>query len=418
MRLAIVSREFPPVTEYTGGIGHQYARLAPELARQGHEVHVVTVARERSAYRSLDGVHVHMLREPSPTGPLAESRGMIGRALQVDRVLSSAGPWDVVYGAEWRGEMARHAVRRDRAPVITNLATSLAKVHEAGRGNSRRIGLRTGVQRALERGQSERSQAIIAPSQAILDWTRERWDIAGIPSRILPNMIDVTATRALARGAPPDGFPVGSGEPTVVYFGRLEPVKGVDVLVQAMREVWQRRPDARLVLIGRDTNWGGGESMATRLARIAGPHEDRLTFTGNQPPERLFPAVAAADAVVLPSRWESFSLAALESMALGRPTVVSRVGGLTEFVEHERNGLVVVPGDTSALSRALLRLLDDPDLRQRLGEQASATAEEFDVTPVTRRHASYFEEVAAWAGAQAGSRRATRQRMLVQPRSR
>jgi glycosyltransferase involved in cell wall biosynthesis len=231
-------------------------------------------------------------------------------------------------------------------------------------------------------------------------------------------MIDVRATRALAHGAPPDGFPVGSGEPTVVYFGRLEPVKGVDVLVLAMREVWQGKPNARLALIGRDTNWGGGESMAARLARIAGPHGGRLTFTGNQPPERLFAAVAAADVVALPSRWESFSLAALESMALGRPTVVSRVGGLTEFVEDGHNGLVVPAGDPSSLAGALSRLLDDEPLRTRLGAQASATAEEFDVTPVTRRHASYFEKVAAGTGAQAGSRRATRQRMLVQPRSR
>jgi glycosyltransferase involved in cell wall biosynthesis len=415
MRLAIVSREFPPVTEYTGGIGHQYARLAPELARQGHEVHVLTVARERSAYRWLDGMHVHMLREPQPAGPLAESRGMVGRALQVDRLLCTTGPWDVVYGAEWRGEMARHALRRDRAPVITNLATSLAKVHEAGRGSARRTGLRTGIQRALERGQTERSQAIVAPSRAILDWSRARWDIERIPARILPNMIDVAGTRRLARGAPPESLAARTDEPTIVFFGRLEPVKGVDVLVQAMHEVWQQTPNVRLVLIGRDTNWGGGESMGTRLEREAGAHRDRLTLTGNQPPERLFPAVAAADVVVLPSRWESFSLAALESMALGRPTVVSRVGGLTEFVEDGHNGLLVAPGDALALARALTRLLDDATLRGRLGAQASATAEEFDVAPVTRRHASYFEELTE---GQAGSRRATRQRMLVQPRSR
>jgi glycogen synthase len=417
MRLAIVSREFPPVTEYTGGIGHQYARLAPELARQGHEVHVVTVARERSAYRLLGGVHVHALREPDPNGPLAESRGMIGRALQVDRLLSAAGPWDVVYGAEWRGEMIRHALRRHRGPVITNLATSLAKVHEAGRGNSRRVELRTAVQRGLERGQTERSEAIVAPSRAILDWSRARWHIEGIPTRILPNMIDVAGTRRLARGAPSEPLAGPTQEPTVLFFGRLEPVKGVDVLVQAMSEVWQKTPSVRLVLIGRDTNWGGGEPMGRRLERLAGEHRARLRLAGNQPPERLFPAVAAADVVALPSRWESFSLAALESMALGRPTVVSRVGGLTEFVEDGRNGLVVAPGDASALARALMRLLEDPGLRGRLGANASATAQEFDVTPVTRRHASYFEEVAG-AGAQAGSRRATRQRMLVQPRSR
>jgi glycogen synthase len=392
MRLAIVSREFPPVTEYTGGIGHQYARLAPELVRQGHEVHVITVAPERSAYHDIDGVHVHALREPRPAGPLGASRGMVGRALQVDRMLSKAGPWDVVFGAEWRGEIARYALRRDRAAVITNLASSMAKIHEASAGRlSRSIAIRTAVQRTLERRQTERSEAIVAPSRAILEWSRDRWRLDRIPTQILPNMIDVTKTRRLAHGAPPDEFP--AGEPAVVFFGRLEHNKGVDLLVRAMLGLWQRGRRTRLVLIGRDTTWSGG-SMALELRRLAGVHEDRLTFVGNQGPEGLFPAVAGAEVVALPSRWENFPLALLESMALGRPTVVTRVGGFPEVVEQDVNGVMVPPDDHEALGRALERLLDNPDLRASLGARAARTAEGYDIDVVTRRHAAYFEEVA------------------------
>jgi glycogen synthase len=398
VRLCLVSREYPPITEYSGGIGRQFAALAPELARQGHDVHVATITGERSHYQWHDGVHVHLLREARLPGPLSESRIMLRRALDVDRLLVAAGPWDVVYAAEWRGEAVRHALRRQRAAVVTNLASSLAKVHEvsrAGAGASSR--LRSAIQHRIERSQTERSNAIIAPSRAILDWAREAWGVARIPSEILPNMIDVQGTRRLAGGDPPEAFP--SAERPVVYFGRLEQVKGVDVLVGAMARLWRAGRGARLVLIGHDTRWGTTESMAARLERIAGPHRDQLTFIDSQSPDRLFPALAAAAMVVLPSRWESFSLAALESMAVGTPLIVSGVGGLAEFVRDGSNALVVAPGDEPALAGAIDRLLDDEPLRDRLAGEAARDAQAFDVAPVTAQHASYFERVAREATA-------------------
>ncbi len=358
---------------------------------------MVTIADGPSAYQMLEGVHVHMLREPRPGGPFSDSRGMAGRALQVDRVLRAAGPWDVVYGAEWRGELARHAVARRRGAVVTNLATSLAKLQDvSANGNSRGAALRSAVQRALERGQAERSEAIVAPSTAMLDFARGIWDIARIPSHVLPNMLDVAGTRRLALGAPPSAYP--ADRPTVAFFGRLESVKGVDVLARAMRRLWSRGRSAELVLIGHDTNWGGAGSMITRLKSIAAPFEDRITFIDNQPSDRLFPAVAAADVVALPSRWESFSLAALESMALGRATVVTGVGGVTDFVEHRENGLLVAPEDDEGLACAIDELLEDVPLRERLGECAARRADDFDVTPVTRAHADCFSRIAAGSG--------------------
>ncbi len=354
---------------------------------------MVTIADDASGYRTLDGVHVHMLREPSPPGPLRASRGMVGRAIQVDRVLRAAGPWDLVYGAEWRGELARHAVARHRAPVVTNLATSLAKLHDVSTNGSRRGAvLRSAGQRALERAQAERSDAIIAPSTAMLEFARDVWNIAHVPSHVLPNMLDVAGTRRLARGQPPLTYP--ADVPTVAFFGRLESVKGVDVLARAMRRLWSRGRSAQLVLIGHDTNWGGGDSMLARVKGIAAPFEARVTFIGNQPSDSLFPAVAAADVVALPSRWESFSLAALESMALGRATVVTGVGGVTDFVHDRENGLVVASEDDEALAAAIEELLEDASLRLHLGESAARRADDFDVAAVTRAHADRFAQIA------------------------
>lgn len=401
MRLCLVSREYPPLTEYSGGIGRQFAALARELARQGHEVHVATITHARGRYELHEGVHVHLLREAPPPGPLGESRSMIRRAIDVDRLLRAAGPWDVVYAAEWRGEAVGHALRKQRPAVVTNLASSLAAVHQTTRGGaaggapSLSIRARSAIQHAIERKQTERSNAIVAPSHAILEWARRAWRVGRIPARVLPNMIDVEHTRRLSAGGPPDAFP--AGEAPVVYFGRLEEVKGVDVLVGAMGRLWRAGRTARLVLIGHDTQWGAREKMSARLKRIAASHRDRITFIDAQPPDRLFPAIAASAMVVLPSRWESFSLAALETMALGRPLIASGVGGMAELVRDGANGLVVPPGDEPALAGAIDRLLDDGVLRERLASEAAGDASAFDVAPVARQHAGYFEQVAAAA---------------------
>jgi glycosyltransferase involved in cell wall biosynthesis len=164
----------------------------------------------------------------------------------------------------------------------------------------------------------------------------------------------------------------------------------VEELVQAMRVVWDTYTEARLVMLGADR---GG--MSRTLREHAGQYADRLHLLGNQPAERLFPALAAADVVAMPSRWESFPIAALEAMALRRPMVVTRGFGFEEFLEDGRDGLMVPLRDPAALAAALLRLLSDADLRRRVGARAGETAERYDAPVVARMHADYFRQLAA-----------------------
>jgi len=134
--------------------------------------------------------------------------------------------------------------------------------------------------------------------------------------------------------------------------------------------------------------------MAANLRRIADVYADRLHLLGNQQPDRLFPALAAADVVALPSLWEAFGLVALESMALGRATVLTSGSGFQEFCRDGTDGVMVPPGDASALADALVQLLRDPERRERLGASAVRRAQEFDLAPMADRHVAYFEQVA------------------------
>ena len=126
-----------------------------------------------------------------------------------------------------------------RAAVITNLSGSLARILSLSPQWHRRPPVRVAhvVQAVLERLQTQGSDALVANSHAVLDWTRERWEIDEIPSIVIPNLVDVNAVRRLARGTLPAGFPLRG--PIVAFSGRVQIVKGVHFLVEAMRSVWQ-----------------------------------------------------------------------------------------------------------------------------------------------------------------------------------
>jgi len=393
VRIAIVSQEYPPHTAYTGGIGRMYSTLAPALARDGQRVEVLTITRGEPRSFESEGVLVHLVRRPTPdrlwfVDPLPWSYA-------VDRALGRLGRFDVVFAPEWFGEAARYSAHKRSGPLATELTTSVEQVLTiaADWRRGRRMRLRHRQQRVLERRQAERSDAIMASSRAIGRWAMELWDIGDTPGVVMPNMVDIARVQSIARaGALPEGFPRGG--PLVVFAGRLEFRKGVLFLVDAMRDVWAAHPDAKLVLLGRDGDFNS-RSMSAELARRAGAFANRLHALGNHPPERLYPALLAADLVVLPSLWENFSLTAMEALALARPLVATSGSGFDDFIDSGENGLLVPPGEVAPLADAINRLLSDAPLRESLARGASERIKQLDVPPVTARHVEFFEQVAA-----------------------
>ncbi len=386
MRISLVSREYAGVTEYSGGIGTQFAWLGSALQRLGHEVEIIAPGYDRERTYEQDGVTCHLVR---PT--------RLGWGVAVDRRLSKLGRFDVVYAPEWGGDARRYARRKHEGPLVTNLTTSLDQMLLLAPDwkRSHRVRLHHAIQRHRERRQTEGSDAIVACTRVILDWARELWSLEGIESVVLPNMLDVALTRTLGGGEPPAGLP-RSG-PVVAFSGRLELRKGVDVLVEAMTYVWAELPEVSLVFFGSDWQVSPGQMMSQRLIEIAGGPRERMRFLGALPREQLFPGLVAADIVALPSVWENFSLSALETMALGRPLIATSGSGFSEFVEDGHEGILVPPRNARALADAILRLLGDPGQRARLGAAAARAAERYDVISVAELHASFFRELAARA---------------------
>jgi glycogen(starch) synthase len=357
-----------------------YAALAPKLVELGQEVHVFAPSRDQEAVEDHRGVRLHRLPSASRTiGSFLESPAW---SVSAGRAMRAKGPFDLVWSPEWRGSAWAYSRRRDVGPLVTHLFTSIAQVANLSGGWSKRLEFR--VQDFLERRQAERSDALIAQTQSILEWTQRLWDISGLPVRVLPSVLDVATTRALGDGPVPDDLP--EGRPRIVFFGRLEPRKGVDVLVGSMPLVWKRFPEASLVILG------DGDAYFTRkLRELAGPEGNRVRLIGHRSSDALFPIVRTADVVALPSRWENFALSALEAMALGRPVVLTTAGGAIEFCQDGVDALLVPSNDREALGAAIRRLLESAELRGSMGHQAEKTADRYDVSAVVPRYLSFFE---------------------------
>jgi glycosyltransferase involved in cell wall biosynthesis len=158
--------------------------------------------------------------------------------------------------------------------------------------------------------------------------------------------------------------------PVAAIVGRLQPWKGQDVFLRAAAAVMQRIPDVRFMVVGGAAMPGDREFEAKLkgTARELGIGE-RVVFTGER--HDISDIMAAADVVVHASvDAEPFGLVVIEAITAGRAVIAANAGGPAEIIEQEKSGLLTTPGDDAELAAAMIRVLSDRDLRQRLGRGA------------------------------------------------
>ena len=169
-------------------------------------------------------------------------------------------------------------------------------------------------------------------------------------------------------------------ERVVLFVGRVDPIKGIDRLLEAVARVERRGVGVTVLFVGGDLDEYGQPTVP--LAQVVRESEqlgiaDRFRFVGSQPQDRLPLYYGAADVVAVPSRYESFGLVAVEAMACGVPVVASRAGGLTFTVEDGATGFLVPPDDPAELASALLQLLCNRRLRDQFAINARESAQRF-----------------------------------------
>jgi glycosyltransferase involved in cell wall biosynthesis len=182
----------------------------------------------------------------------------------------------------------------------------------------------------------------------------------------------------------PDHLTGTGRDPNSVFFaGTLAEKKGVVSLVRAWPEVIKGFPGAVLHIWGKDGQAARGGSMREFLASILPPAiAGSVHFHGHVKLEELLDAFQTAGMAILPSYAEGFALTPLHAMAAGCPTIYTKRGSGPELIENGITGLLVDPDRPDEITRAILSLLQDPDLAARLGEKGRRHVEESFSLPV------------------------------------
>lgn len=226
---------------------------------------------------------------------------------------------------------------------------------------------------------------------------REVFADRGVPAsklRVVPNGVDLT------RFGDPDPETLAEVEaaydlgdrPTLLFVGTVMPRKGVVELVEAVERVVSAGHDPRLVIAGETELDAEYVDRVRSRIREAGL-DDRVELAGFVPADHLPALYAAADLLVAPSLEEGFGMTVAEAMAAGTPVVGTDVGRVPWLLDGERCGLVVDPGDPTALADAVARLLDDPDERRRMAERARRRAADVSWEGVAEDVLSIYQEV-------------------------
>jgi glycosyltransferase involved in cell wall biosynthesis len=396
-RVLFLTESFHPVL---GGGETHIRMLATRLVTRGLGALVLTRRGERDWPRDelLDGVRV--LRA-SPSGP-----GRLGKYAMVPGVLRALvarrADYDVIVVRGGRvlglpGLLAAWALGK-RFVVQPEVTGELSgDIYTWGTPLHRPwVRKAVGVLMAPRNLVLRRADAFVAISTPI----REEMVAAGVaPGRIalIPHGVDTRRFRpaeaeekaSLRRRL---GL-AGTGE-LVVFTGRLLRGKGVEVLLEAFEKVSDLRRDSRLVVVGD----GGGQPLSVehvlRERAAGGVLATRVTFTGRV--DNVEDYLRAADVFAFPSFFEAMPLSVLEAAACGLACVASAVGGIVDVIDDGRSGVLLAPGDTESLAKALASLLEDAERRKALGAAARervVTLFDFDAT--VERYGVLFDDLVA-----------------------
>jgi len=237
------------------------------------------------------------------------------------------------------------------------------------------------VTRALRR-----ARRVIVVSEFLRDELHEGYGVTPRDGALVSDMgVDTARFTPGDRAAAKNAAGLPTGAPHVLFVGNLVATKGVADLASALVALADRGIPLHATFVGDGP-------MLARLKEITAPLGDRVRFTGVLPHGSLVGVFQSADVFVLPSHREGLGLVCLEALACGVPVLATRTGGIPEIVCDGENGLLVEPGDATALTAALSRLLEDESLRARLSGPARSTALLHDESLQAERIAGVYRD--------------------------
>ena len=398
LRIALVSQSFPPDKE--AGIARWTAMMAYGLARRGHTVHVLALAADEASVHFEGGFWVHRIKTDPELGkvmmaahdlPPNIAAWVAAVTLEVDSLRQSG--LDVASFPIWDVEGAGLLALDDIA-VVMSLHTSYAMAEPFKPEWLERPLYRHFMVEKMIANEAKLLRSlpvILANSNAIVtDLTRVYSTDFASRARVVPHGThDPLEEKPERRGYREKAAPF-----TVAFVGRFEPRKGFDIAVRAFAAVHAALPGACFHFIGDSLDAAGAE-LFRDLGGAALLDNPRVTFHGQVERAVLDDLYASVDAVLMPSRYESFGLVAIEAMAAGAVVVAAEAGGLKEVVRNGETGFLV-PLDGAESRTAAARLIElgrDAGLRRTMAAAARRSFEaDFQIDLMAERAERVYAE--------------------------
>lgn len=297
--------------------------------------------------------------------------------------------YDLLYSHYWLSGEVACLLRPRLAPAWAHTAHTLGLVknERLALGARPEPPLRIAIEGDIARHADLMITSTLDESQALV----EKYGADPKRVEVVAPGVDLATFRPIDRAEARGKIAVGAG-PLLLFVGRLERLKGVDIAIRALAQLRARGyTDARLLVLGEDSR-EGDESEKERLKAVASVEgvRDAIDFVGSVAHHELPYFYAAADVCVMPSYSESFGLVGLEAQACGCPVVASDVSGLRSVVREGVTGFLVAGDDPSDYAERIGRLLADPELAGQMGCRGQLLAQRFSWSRTADRLSELF----------------------------
>jgi D-inositol-3-phosphate glycosyltransferase len=382
-----------PGTGDSGGMNVYVRELVSALAQAGIDCDVFTrtwsdeLPRVVPVEPGVRVVHIdagpraEVAKEELPGFVPAFTRGVVDHIRTTDDV-------DAIHANYWLSGVAGHAAKHELGLPLVSTFHTLARVK-----------VDADVAESAERVRAETEvigccDAILANCEEESRDLQQHYDARPDRIEIVPPGVDHAFFSPGDRDGARKGIGWSGTGPMLLFVGRIQPLKGLDIAVGTLAELADA--GAELAVVGGPSGADGPDELerVLQLANDLGVRE-RIRFVEPQPHHLLSSWYRAADVVLVPSRSESFGLVALEAAACGRPVVAAAVGGLRTIVEDGRTGFLIEERAPSSYAAAVATLLADPALASEMGAVGAANAAHYTWSTTAGRLRRLYSDVVA-----------------------
>jgi hypothetical protein len=399
LHICIISKEFPPFAA-RGGIGTLFYHLASELLLMGHDVTVITPTNQAHVFQQ--GRMRVLFAEKRDTGLQVGDAGFKNNmnwatsALVALSELHANHPVDVVESALWDTEALAIALlpRNQRPPVVVRLVTPFLVAAQINGWNvpENVASFFAGAERALIAA----ADAVVPISDSIAKTIEAeygvqrdaRWHKIYCGIAYWP-FFDVNQGYASFEGFDKVPAKALESEKLLVFVGRLEQRKGIDLILQAANRFLAVDSDTQLLIAGRDVE--GWVSRATNI--IDSTLMSRVHFMGEVADSTRDKLMARAYCLLFPSRYESFGLVPLEAFVHGVPVIASNSGAIPEVVIDGDCGLLFRPDDSDSLADNVVTMLNDRALRDKMSENVKMRVKKLSSRNMALQSINLYNEI-------------------------